>query len=312
AKPLAVASSRTTPFRLNTGRLRDQWHTMTRTALSPRLSAHYPEPFVDIHPEDAHNSGIAPADLVELRNNHGRAILRARITTDVQPGQLFAPIHWTGQTAPTARIDDLVAAHVDPVSGQPESKASTVAAARFDAAWYGFAVSGSDMALNSDYWAKAVTDHGVRAELAGRTLAEDWEAEARRMIAEDECDAITVQDAKRGTARVVLHRDMVLLGALYVAPEPVAVMRDYLAGLPGQAAGDALSGRMPAEMPNPGPVLCSCFGTGINTIVTAIETQGLLSVDAIGEVMGAGTNCGSCRPELSQLLAQAQMREAAE
>ena len=97
-----------------------------------------------------------------------------------------------------------------------------------------------------------------------------------------------------------------------IGPEPVAVMRDYLAGLPGQGAADALSGRMPAAMPNPGPVLCSCFGTGINTIIAAIETDGLMSVEAIGEALGAGTNCGSCRPELSQLLARSQMKEAAE
>ena len=65
-------------------------------------------------------------------------------------------------------------------------------------------------------------------------------------------------------------------------------------------------------MPNPGPVLCSCFGVGINTIIEAIETRSLMTVDAIGAALNAGTNCGSCRPELADLLQQVRTREAAE
>ena len=312
ARPPASVPTPDTPFRLNTGRLRDQWHTMTRTALAPRLSGHLPEPFVDIHPEDARSLRISAADLVELTNDHGSAILRARITTDVQPGHLFAPIHWTGETAPSARIDDLVTAHVDPVSGQPESKACTVAAARFDARWYGFAVSATPLHATCDYWAVARTTDGFRAELAGSSGVADWEAQARVIFGDADADLTSILDAKRRTARVVLHRDGTLIGALYVAPTPVAVMRDYLATLPGRNAPEAITGRVPASVPNPGPVLCSCFGTGINTIVSAIESKGLMSVDQIGEALGAGTNCGSCRPELAQLLARTQVREAAE
>ncbi|MFT7060051.1 MAG: assimilatory nitrate reductase catalytic subunit, partial [Pseudorhodobacter sp.] len=52
------------PFRLNTGRIRDQWHTMTRSAKSPRLSQHLAEPFVEVHPQDAVKLGLKPADLV--------------------------------------------------------------------------------------------------------------------------------------------------------------------------------------------------------------------------------------------------------
>jgi len=312
AKPPAAAPSDAAPFRLNTGRLRDQWHTMTRTALSPRLSGHLPEPFVDMHPDDARALGVSAADLVVLSNDLGRAILRARITADVQPGHLFAPIHWTGETAPCARIDDLVAPHVDPVSGQPESKAATVAASVFQAEWYGFAVSSKPMHMQSDYWAKAVTPQGFRAELAGASPVADWEAEARAIFGAKDAEVASIVDAARGTARIALHEAGMLIGALYVARDPVAVMRDYLVTLPGQNAPGALTGRVPASVPNPGPVLCSCFGTGINTIVSAIETRGLMSVAQIGDALGAGTNCGSCRPELAQLLAQVRTKEAAE
>ncbi|WP_419738752.1 (2Fe-2S)-binding protein [Ruegeria sp.] len=53
-----------------------------------------------------------------------------------------------------------------------------------------------------------------------------------------------------------------------------------------------------------GPIVCSCFGVGLNTIVRAIGTQNIGDVDEIGRLLQAGTNCGSCRPELSGLLAK--------
>ncbi|AVO39733.1 nitrate reductase [Pukyongiella litopenaei] len=311
-RPPAAKTGPRYPFRLNTGRLRDQWHTMTRTALSPRLSAHLPEPFIDLHPDDAQSLGIHAADLVQVQNRHGQAILRARITDAVQPGQVFAPMHWTGETAPSARIDALVAAMTDPVSGQPESKASVVALTRFDAAWYGFAVSRDAMLPNADYWAMARTEHGYRAELAGRDPRADWEAEARRLFRSPGSSAVSISDAGRGVARVALYMGRALIGALFVAPRPVAVMRDYLVTLPGQAAEGILLGRPAADVPNPGPVLCSCLGVGVNTIVEAVETRGLVSVEAIGEALGAGTNCGSCRSEIAAILRGLTAPEAAQ
>ena len=300
------------PFRLNTGRLRDQWHTMTRTALSPLLSAHLPEPFLEIHPQDAARHGIRVSDLVTVESPCGRAILRARLSDAVQPGQVFAPMHWTAETAPSARIDAVVAATTDPISGQPESKASVVAVSRFDAAWFGFAVSAAPMALQSDYWAQIRTHQGYRAELAGLAMSADWEAEARRLFSAPEASACTIMDETLGTARVVLHVAGIITGALFIASGPVAVMRDYLATLPGTNAAHAITGRSPADVLDPGPMLCSCFGVGLNTIIDAVETRGASSVETIGEVLGAGTNCGSCRPEIAELLHRLQMREAAE
>jgi len=311
-KPPAAQTTARYPFRLNTGRVRDQWHTMTRSGLSPRLSAHLAEPFLEIHPDDARHLGVGPADLVQITGSAGQGILRARITDAVQPGQVFAPMHWTGETAPSARIDSLVAATCDPVSGQPESKASVVSVRRYDAAWYGFAVARDELKPRCEYWALARTSHGYRAELAGRDKSSDWEAEARRLFDAPDAALSTIIDDKRGSARIAAHADGVLVGALFVSPSPVAVMRDYLATLPGSDVTNALMGRPAADVPSSGPTLCACFGVGINTIVTAIEEQGLVSVESIGEALGAGTNCGSCRPEIADLLANMRTREAAE
>ncbi|WP_323765475.1 molybdopterin-dependent oxidoreductase [Marinovum sp.] len=300
------------PFRLNTGRIRDQWHTMTRTAISPRLSAHLAEPFLDIHPADAAELALQPADLVRVSSPQGSAILRARVTTDVRRGDVFAPMHWTGETAPSGRIDALVAPVVDPVSGQPESKAGVVAIERLDAAWYGFAVTSGEIAPDCTYWARARTPSGYRAELAGTEAVADWEAEARRLFGLKDAEVQSVIDQTRGIARLAFYHEGRLLAALFVAPEPVAVLRDYLVTLPGGEAPQAITGAPPSDQPDPGPVLCACFSVGVNTILSAIETEGLISVEAIGAALGAGTNCGSCRPELADLLARFETPEAAE
>ncbi|SFG73710.1 assimilatory nitrate reductase (NADH) alpha subunit apoprotein [Palleronia marisminoris] len=297
------------PFRLNTGRIRDQWHTMTRSGRAPRLSSHLAEPFVEIHPDDATRLGIAPDRLVELTSPTGTAILRATVTARVQPGTLFAPIHWTGETAPTGRIDALVAACVDPVSGQPESKAAVCAARPFEADWFGFAVSRSPIRATADYWATARSEAGWRMELAGRQAPQDWEAEARGLFGLPEAEAQVMADPTRGVARIAFHEGGRLLAALFVAPEPIGLMRDYLVTMPGE---DAITGRASADRPDPGPTLCACFGVGVNTILTAIEREGLLSVEAIGRALSAGTNCGSCRPEIAALIVATTTSEAAE
>jgi assimilatory nitrate reductase catalytic subunit len=103
-----------------------------------------------------------------------------------------------------------------------------------------------------------------------------------------------------------------LAAALFVSRRPVAVMRDHLATLPRAPAEEALTGRTPADRPDPGPVLCSCFGVGVNTILAAIETRGLMSVEAVGAALQAGTHCGSCRSGIAALLDRAQHPEAAE
>ncbi|PJE27494.1 assimilatory nitrate reductase (NADH) alpha subunit apoprotein [Pseudooceanicola antarcticus] len=300
------------PFRLNTGRIRDQWHTMTRSGRSAKLSAHLAEPFLEIHPSDAAAKGISPSDLVEVTSPHGRAILRAFLTEKIRPGDIFAPMHWTGETAPSGRIDALVAPVVDPVSGQPESKAAVAQVARWQAGFYGFAISDSSFTPEADYWARARTAQGWRAEIAHASCPEDWEVYARDLFQIDGGNMQIVSDPARGTFRAAFVEEGRLRAAFFAAPEPVAVMRDYLSALPGTDAPMVLSGRAGADQPDPGPVLCSCFGIGVNTILNAIGDQRLVSVEAIGEALGAGTNCGSCRPELADLLARLAPREAAE
>jgi assimilatory nitrate reductase catalytic subunit len=300
------------PFRLNTGRIRDQWHSMTRTAKSPRLSQHLAEPFVEIHPKDAQRLGIGLDTLVTLSNPLGTCILRALITDAVMPGQVFAPMHWTRENAAAARIDVLVPNVVDPVSGQPESKSAAVAVQSFDAGWYGYAISTHDLTPQSDYWARARVQNGWRAELAGAQMPDDWLAYARDLFGLPGAQAATVIDAKRGLARVAFHDNGHLIAALFAGPEPIALARDHLANRLNAVEPMVLAGRPSADMPDPGATVCACLNVGVNTIREAIQSGRALTVAALGEALGAGTSCGSCRPELAGLLTRFKLPEAAE
>jgi assimilatory nitrate reductase catalytic subunit len=301
------------PFALNTGRIRDQWHTMTRTGKSPRLSAHLAEPFLELHPADAQRLDLETADLAQVTNPLGRAILRVLVTDRVPPGHPFAPMHWTGETAPSGRIDALVEANPDPVSGQPDSKASRVSIAKYAANWFGFAVSAANLRPDCGYWAKARITGGWRAELAGAHLPLDWEAFARTTFGLSETLAVSIHDASRGLFRVAFHHDKRLVAAMYVSPTPVIVARDLIvAQLGTEDVRGALAGQAGAELVDPGPTVCACLNIGRNTIRSAVETGRAVTVAALGEVLGAGTCCGSCKSELAQLSMLFGRREAAE
>ncbi len=288
------------PFRLNTGRVRDQWHTMTRTGMSSRLSQHLGEPYLQISPTDAACRGLSPATLACVTSPQGQAILRVMISDDVAPGHPFAPMHWTAKTAPTGRIDALVASVTDPVSGQPASKSTPVAIRPFAAAWYGFAVSRQDLLPASEYWAKAPVAGGVQVELAGATVPADWAAWAASLFGG--APSLALSDPARGLHRFAFTENGRLQGAVFLSPEPVLVARSHLAGLLGHAERGALAGRPGAAQADPGPTICACLNVGLNTILAAIANGTAPSVQALGEALGAGTNCGSCRPELAALI----------
>ncbi|MBT0781953.1 nitrate reductase [Paracoccus sp. pheM1] len=300
------------PFRLNTGRVRDHWHTMTRTGLSPRLSRHLAEPFLELHPGDAARLGLTPASLAEVVSPHGRAVLRVLVSDRVAPGHPFAPMHWTGETAPSGRVDALVPGTVDPVSGQPALKSATVAIRPFAARWFGFAVSAGPIRPDCAYWARATLPRGEQAELAGLEPMQDWTAHARALFGLPD-EPLVLHDRARGQVRLAFLREGRLQAALFVAPEPVGLSRSHVAALLGESGAEALAGRPGADRPDEGALVCACFGIGVNSIVRAIASQALTSVEAVGQALRAGTNCGSCRPEIRALLeAGTACRAAAE
>jgi assimilatory nitrate reductase catalytic subunit len=308
--PVAWADRGAEGLRLNTGRVRDHWHTMTRTGLSPRLSAHIAEPYVEINPADAARLGIAPATIAAVEGPAGRALLRARVTDDTPAGSVFAPFHWTAQTAPAARVNAAVTTACDPVSGQPGLKGGAVTVAPAPMAWFGFVISRTrpDSAACT-YAALARSRGGWRAELAGAAVPEDWEGFAARLCGLVPARSLTLTGPRPAHFRVAfLDGEGRLAAALYAAPEPIAAARGWVAGALAEAGRDPatlLAGHAGRAMPDPGPTVCACFEVGLNTIREAIAAQRLESVEAIGAALSAGAGCGACRPELSRLLTPA-------
>jgi assimilatory nitrate reductase catalytic subunit len=305
--PLRPSPGRLT---LNSGRVRDHWHTMTRTGKSARLSAHLAEPFAELHPDDARRLGIRRASLVRLENEHGSALVRALITERQRPGSTFVPMHWTGQFAASGRINALVTGKTDPQSGQPALKMSQVLASPARVAAYGFVVSReSPNAADCLYWASAPAPGGYRTELAWDTVP-DWAEEARRLFGlPPDTPLVTMRDDRGGRQSLALFDGDQLVFALYVSPEPVLVSRQWAVGRLADKIdtpvrrSQVLSGRPGADMPDSGPIVCACFSVGANDINRAIQ-QGHGSVEAIGKALRAGTNCGSCRSEIAALLAK--------
>jgi assimilatory nitrate reductase catalytic subunit len=296
------------PFRLNTGRVRDQWHTMTRTGLSPKLSQHLPEPFAEISPEDARRSGIANGDFVRLRSAHGEVVVRARIEAGQQRGSLFVPIHWNDETASSARICSLVTPATDPLSGQPEAKATPVALERVAFAQSGFVLSSGALSLPRDlFWSRVPLEGGEGMLFAADRDIAFWRgiAEACKINGAETAEYI---DERRGIFRVAHIENHRLTFCIFVSPSGGPPAWDNVKQALALDRIDArrrallLSGSNPAGIADSGPLVCACFGVGLQAIRTAIETGAACNIDEIGVKLRAGTNCGSCKPELKRIL----------
>ena len=157
---LQTETSAGRPLRLNTGRIRDQWHTMTRSGMSPRLGQHLPEPFVEVHPDDAIKYGLADGGFARVTTDYGQCTLRVAVNARQQRGMLFAPIHWSEANASAARVGALVAPFTDPYSGQPENKATPASITDYEYVFRGFALSRVKLDLPEHLWWTRVTVTG--------------------------------------------------------------------------------------------------------------------------------------------------------
>src|SRR5262249_25668193 len=123
-EPLAEPPERDWPLLLNTGRARDQWHTMTRTGRVPRLMMHQDQPLVIIHPDDARRYGVPDGGLARIESRHGATMLLVCLSREQRRGEIFAPMHWTDRFGSAGPIDRIVGPARDPISGQPALKAT--------------------------------------------------------------------------------------------------------------------------------------------------------------------------------------------
>ena len=296
------------PLRLNTGRIRDQWHTMTRTGLSALLGQHLVEPFVEVHPDDANRFGLVDDGFARIATDYGQCVLKVVVSARQQRGMLFAPIHWSETNASSARVGALVAPFTDPYSGQPEAKATPVSIVPYEYVFRGFMLSRKQLELPSGvWWARTAVAGGYGYVFADNADLARWPGWLHAVAGDDLAE---YRDLGGGIYRAGSFSCDRIEACLFVGPAHDAGNWDVIKSLFSAGALNddqramLLSGRSGAGRTSAGPVICACFGVGRTTICDAIA-GGARSAADIGARLKAGTNCGSCIPEVKRLIAQA-------
>ncbi|CAM4325139.1 nitrate reductase [Acinetobacter pragensis] len=309
------------PLVLNTGRIRDQWHTMSRTGLSANLSTHRAEPYCEIHPQDALKFGIKDAELVEVRSAWGLCVLRAQVSENIRRGQIFAPIHWNDQVASDARIGKVVNPVVDAISGEPEFKHTPVMLQPFYTQWHGvlYVRQGFEqhlqVSLNTAvWWTKVTLAKALRYELADRQKFSKTTAQLKTLLpfTDESFEWLNLEDQSAQISHTVILQNGVLIASLYIAPEALLPDRDWVASLFKRERLSAmhrkalLAGQAMSMSNNDGPLVCSCFKVGKNKIIAAIKENNISNEKQVTACLKAGGNCGSCLPEIRGLIKACQ------
>jgi assimilatory nitrate reductase catalytic subunit len=226
---------------------------------------------------------------------------------------LFAPIHWSEETASAARVGALVAPFTDPFSGQPENKATPASIVPYEYVFRGFALSRLRLELPDHvWWARVTVAGGYGYLFADNADLARWQSWLRSAAGSDLAE---YRDFGGGVYRAASFAGDRIETCLFVGPAHDAGDWDVVKSLfAAEALGEdqrrmLLSGKSVDGLAGAGPIVCACFGVGRTTILAAIAA-GARSAAEIGMQLKAGTNCGSCIPELKRLIAQADVAAA--
>ncbi len=316
--PRAAADALSTafPLALNTGRVRDQWHTMSRTARASKLNAHQSEPLLQVHPQDLARHGVRQGEFAVISSPYGDVLLRVQSDDSIRPGNVFAPIHWNDQFSAHARIDAVVSSARDPLSGQPEFKHTPVRVTPVAMRWYGFLLVREPLPTKPlcRYWTRIPSASCTRYE-----LADDRELDVASLLRGlfgttlpnaglPNREWLQWGDSARGAWRAAWVEQGVLQACLLVAPQAASLPdRHWLQSLFNQtelSVADRkalLSGLPPHGTVATGAIVCACFAVGEQTLRQHIRA-GYRTPAALTRICQAGGNCGSCLPALQRLI----------
>jgi Anaerobic dehydrogenases, typically selenocysteine-containing len=291
------------PLVLNSGRIRDQWHTMTRTGNVPRLMQHISQPVVEVSPQDAAHFQLQEGGYARVSSLRGVMVAKVNIVHGQRRGSLFVPMHWNDRFSRQGKVNALVAKVTDPHSGQPESKQTAVRIAPWQPAWQGELISREPVTLpgHLHWWRKATSglhhltlcgDHRIDESLLALCQSQGWQ----------------VQIAQAGDVWHLLawHEGRLMLGMWSAETQPeidLPLIQAAFSDAPQTTAErHALLSGKDLACPAQGRIVCSCFSVGETPILEAIA-QGCKTPAELGAKLKCGTNCGSCIPELKELLA---------
>jgi assimilatory nitrate reductase catalytic subunit len=341
--PVAEPRDARYPFALTTGRLRDQWHGMSRTGTLGRLFGHVPQPTVQLNALDIDRRGLRDGDLVHVTSRRGSLVLPAQASEDIAPGQAFIAMHWgaeflSGRSSTGERIAGVNALTTPAFcasSKQPELKHAAVKVLKAEMPWTMLAMGWlpEDRALRAREelrhamdvfpFASCVPFGHERTGLLLRAAA--YEAPPDEVVARVEAlfgldapDALRYADRRKGQRRVVRlvrHGTDARLQAFLLAGDTSAQawMKTLLQEeLPAQSYGRAMlapGARPPAAVASRGRAICTCFNVTeaqIRSCLAQAEGDDTQRLSALQAGLQCGTQCGSCVPELKRMVAAFQ------
>lgn len=308
------------PFHLLTGRLRDQWHGMSRTGTLAQLYNHAEEPVVSMHSDDMQRRQIKDGDIVKVSNKRGSLTIRVQQSDEVKPAELFIPMHWGRQFMHGLGVNALMPPAFDKTSKQPELKHTTVKIEKLTLPWQMTIMrSCHDLHLIAQLRTLLPAFEYATVGLYGRgsgmvvLRASHSEAPDPAVIAQldtllgmvEDAPMLALDDAKRGISKRILVEEGQVTGVRLIGETLAA---DWLKQImqEGQFT-DALRKWALAPLATPpsgqktrGKIVCNCFDVSENEIIETCEMGA--DLPTLQAKLKCGTHCGSCVPELKRLV----------
>jgi len=337
-KPVAEPRESRYPFSLTTGRLRDQWHGMTRTGTLGRSFGHVAEPSVQMNPQDMVRRLLKDGDLVHVTSKRGSIIVPVYASAEMGMSQAFIAMHWgedylggvSSTGTPLTGVNALTTSAFCPTSKQPELKHAAVKILKAELSWTLLAMAWlpEDSVLTVRESLKRMMRlfpfascvpfgrerTGILFRAAAHEAASDEVLIQIETLLKLSTDALRYADKKKGQRRAVrmsrqddqLHLEGVLLAGDTSAEAWIkTLLQDEL---PAQAYGRLLlvpGAKAPVTVQSKGKQICSCFNVANVAINAHLGTCRGSEDDRLVSLQGAlmcGTNCGSCIPELKRMV----------
>ncbi|WP_172153004.1 MULTISPECIES: nitrate reductase [Pseudomonas] len=307
---------------LNTGRLRDQWHGMSRTGTAARLFGHVEEAALSLHPDELRRLRLQAGDLVKVRSRRGSLIVQVQADEAIRSGQAYLPMHWGNRFLKGLGTNVLTLPAFDPLSKQPELKHAGIQVEKVDLPWQLFALVEGDVQkrfealrplFESFAYANLSLTGRERPALvirAASAVAPEAEllAQIDQLLGLHEGPVLAYDDPRRAVGKRVRIEDG-RITAIRLAGETAA--RDWLKSLWSEGQADADLRRWllaPLSTPpgaaagkKPGKTLCNCLNVSEEAVCSGISRG--LDLDGLKQELKCGTSCGSCVPEIRRLLA---------
>ncbi len=315
------------PIRMTTGRLRDQWHGMSRTGTVARLYAHEAEPLIHMNAADMARRGLKNGDTVRVKSRRGEVLLKLRESESVRAGQAFMPMHWGGNAMSGLGTNALTIKTFDPFSKQPELKHAAVQIEKYQAATALVAMRRVGSEANALQVMEALRPQirdmaQATLTLAGRdtpvvVLKAQTEALGAEAMAAldasfdlaDDTHCLSYKDARRNISKRA-RVDQNTLTAVRLTGETRGAewLQDMMEnnGSASEARKWLLAplAEPPVGQAPRGRIVCNCFNVSESEISARVAAGD--SLQELQARLKCGTNCGSCMPELKRLTSSTQ------